>query len=38
MKNNTIDLFEIALALIAIAIATPFAAIGIYATITTIFL
>jgi len=38
MQNNTTDFFEIALALAAIAIAAPFVGIGIYATITTLFL
>jgi len=38
MNNNTTDFFEIALALAAIAMAAPFVGIGIYATITALFL
>jgi hypothetical protein len=38
MNHNITDFFEIAFALIAIAITIPLAAAGIYATITTIFL
>jgi hypothetical protein len=33
MKNNDNDIFEIIFALVALAIAAPFAGVGIYATI-----